>query len=61
MGLYNFYSCINWGNQGPRRVLVETKVLEEDWMRERYKQLALKDEKRMKAQKSSTRLLKEDC
>ena len=32
------------------RVLVETKVLEEDWMRERYEQLALKDEKRMKAQ-----------
>ena len=61
MGLYNFYSCINWEHQGPRRVLVETKVLEEDWMRERYKQLALKDGKRMKAQISSTRLLKEDC
>ena len=30
-------------------VLVETKVLEKDWMRERYEQLALIDEKRMKA------------
>ena len=29
---------------------METKVLEEDWMRERYEQLALIDEKRMKAQ-----------
>ena len=32
------------------RVLVETKVLEEDWMRERYEQLALIDEKRARAQ-----------
>ncbi|XP_075662858.1 uncharacterized protein LOC142632303 [Castanea sativa] len=32
------------------RVLVETKVLEEDWMRERYGQLALIDEKRGRAQ-----------
>ena len=32
------------------RVLVETKVLEEDWMKERYKQLALIDEKRARAQ-----------
>ena len=32
------------------QVLVETKVLEEDWMREIYEQLALIDEKRMKAQ-----------
>ena len=32
------------------KVLVETKVLEEDWMREIYEQLALIDEKRMKAQ-----------
>ena len=32
------------------RVLVETKVLEKDWMRERYGQLALIDEKMMKAQ-----------
>ena len=32
------------------RVLVETKVWEEDWIRERYEQLALIDEKRMKAQ-----------
>ena len=32
------------------RVLVETKVLEEDWMRERYGQLALIDEKRARAQ-----------
>ena len=30
-------------------VLVETKVLENDWMRERYEQLALIDEKRMNA------------
>ena len=32
------------------RVLVETKVLEEDWMKQRYEQLALIDEKRAKAQ-----------
>ena len=32
------------------KVLVETKVLEDDWMRERYEQLALIDKKRMKAQ-----------
>ena len=32
------------------RVLVETKVLEEDWMKERYEQLALIDEKRARAQ-----------
>ena len=32
------------------RILVETKVLEEDWMRERYEQMALIDEKRNKAQ-----------
>ena len=32
------------------RVLVETKVLEEDWMKERYKQLTLIDEKRAMAQ-----------
>ena len=32
------------------RVLVETKVLEEDWMKERYKQLTLIDEKRARAQ-----------
>ena len=31
------------------RVLVETKVLEKDWMRKRYEQLALIDEKMMKA------------
>ena len=28
------------------RVLVETKVLEEDWMNQRYEQLVLRDEKR---------------
>ena len=28
------------------RVLAETRVLERDWMRERYEQLALIDEKR---------------
>ena len=32
------------------KVLVETKVIEEDWMKERYEQLALMDEKRAKAQ-----------
>ena len=32
------------------RVLVETKVLEEDWMKERYEQLDLIDEKRARAQ-----------
>ena len=31
------------------RVLVETKVLEEDWAKARYEQLALKDEKRARA------------
>ena len=32
------------------RVLVETKVVEEDWAKVRYEQLALIDEKRVKAQ-----------
>ena len=32
------------------RVLVETKVIEEDWMKERYEQLALIDEKKARAQ-----------
>ena len=32
------------------RILVETKVLEKDWMKERYEQLALIDEKRVIAQ-----------
>ena len=32
------------------RVLVETKVFEEEWMKERYEQLALIDEKRARAQ-----------
>ena len=32
------------------RVLVETKVLEEDWMKGRYKQLALKDKKKDRTQ-----------
>ena len=32
------------------RVLVETKVLEEDWAKVRYEQLALIDEKRARAQ-----------
>ena len=31
------------------RVLVETKVLEEDWMKERYEQLSLIDKKRARA------------
>ena len=31
-------------------MLVEPKVLEKDWMRERYEHLALIDEKRMKSQ-----------
>ncbi|XP_075633329.1 uncharacterized protein LOC142605774 [Castanea sativa] len=29
-------------------VLVDIKVLEEDWMRKRYKELALKDDRRIK-------------
>ena len=32
------------------RVLVETKILEEDWAKVRYEQLALIDEKRGRAQ-----------
>ena len=32
------------------KVLEETKVLEEDWTKARYKQLALIDEKRARAQ-----------
>ena len=32
------------------RILVETKVLEEDWAKARYEQLALIDEKRARAQ-----------
>ena len=32
------------------RVFVETKVLEEDWMKEKYEQLALIDEKTARAQ-----------
>ena len=32
------------------RVLAETKVLEEDWVKQRYEQLALIDEKRARAQ-----------
>ena len=32
------------------RVLVETKVLEEDWAKARYEQLALIDEKSARAQ-----------
>ena len=32
------------------RVLVETKVLEEDWAKARYEQLALIEEKRAKVQ-----------
>ena len=32
------------------RVLVETKVFEEEWMKERYEQLALIDDKRARAQ-----------
>ena len=31
-------------------VLAETKVLEEDWVKQRYEQLALIDEKRARAQ-----------
>ncbi|XP_075655065.1 uncharacterized protein LOC142625263 [Castanea sativa] len=40
------------------RVLVETKVLEEDWTRARYEQLALKDEKRARAQYHARRYQK---
>ena len=32
------------------RVFVETKVLEEDWVKARYEQLAIIDEKRARAQ-----------
>ena len=32
------------------RVLAETKVLEEDWMKQRYEQLAWIDDKRARAQ-----------
>ena len=32
------------------RMLVEIKVLEEEWMKARYEQLALEDEKRAKVQ-----------
>ena len=32
------------------RVIVETKVLEEDWRKARYEQLALVDEKKVRAQ-----------
>ena len=32
------------------RVLVDTKVLEEDWVKQRYKQLALIDDKRARAE-----------
>ena len=32
------------------RVLIETKVLEEDWAKARYEQLALIDEKRARIQ-----------
>ena len=32
------------------RVLVETKVLEEDWMKQRYEKLDLIDEKKARAQ-----------
>ena len=34
----------------PLRMIVETKALEGEWMRERYEQLALIDKKRMRAQ-----------
>ena len=40
------------------KVLVETKVIEEDWMKERYEQLALIDEKRAKAQYHAQRYQK---
>ena len=65
MELQNLYLCINYpyylvyGIEAvlsieveiqSLRVLVETKVLEEDWVKQRYKQLALIDEKRTMAQ-----------
>ena len=53
-------TCKDWAEKLPvlpiemkiqsLRVLVETKVLEEDWPKARYEQLALIDEKRSKAQ-----------
>ena len=53
-------TCKDWAEKLPvlpiemkiqsLRVLVETKVLEEDWPKARYEQLALIDEKKSKAQ-----------
>ena len=43
------------------RVLVETKVLEKDWAKVRYEQLALIDEKRAKAQYHAQGFQKKDC
>ena len=53
-------TCKDWAEKLPvlpiemkiqsLRVLVETKVLEEDWPKARFEQLALIDEKRSKAQ-----------
>ena len=44
------------------RVLVETKVLEEDWAKTRYEQLAFIDEKRARAQYyACTKVPKKDC
>ena len=40
------------------RVLVETKVLEEDWAKARYEQLALIDEKRTRTQYHAQRYQK---
>ena len=42
------------------RVLVETKALEEDWVKQRYEQLDLIDEKRARTI-PCTRIPKEDC
>ena len=43
------------------RVLVETKVLEKDWAKVRYEQLALIDEKRARAQYHAQGFQKKDC
>ena len=40
---------------------METKVLEKDWAKVRYKQLALIDEKRARAQYHAQGFQKKDC
>ena len=64
-------TCKDWAEKLPvlpiemkiqsLRVLVETKVLEVDWPKARYEQLALIDEKRARGTISCTRVPKKDC